>query len=173
MKELTIEITNLCPFDCTYCSSDRVYTHDDPRFKQMPFQEVLHHVNQAYADGVEVLHISGGEPLMHPNIGNILQHARTRFGRNLVVHTNLVPQIAYNASVLEGVKVHCLVTPEDVDEVHVLKRVRQGHEATVPEVHLSRNFLGECPKPTCDHQVIRPDGTAAPSPCRKEEGAKS
>ncbi|KKK99557.1 hypothetical protein LCGC14_2631540, partial [marine sediment metagenome] len=152
--ERTIEITNFCPFGCGFCSTDATASRNSAIF--LPFATVAQEIHQAREDGVKFLHISGGEPAFHPKIGEILYGCRNVFGGNYMLHSNLIPQIAYNARVLDGIRVHAYLTPADVDEVHVLKRINQGREAKQPEVHCSRNWREQC---SCDHIVVRPDGT--------------
>jgi hypothetical protein len=80
--------------------------------------------------------------------------------------------IVYNAHVIDGIylQANITVTPE-TDSVHVLRRVKQGREAGRPDVRLSCNHTTEC-EGTCDHHVIRPDGSISKTPCAKWEKAE-
>ena len=161
MKELTLEITDWCPHECEYCSTDAGPTGHH----LLSYGKILDCLRD---ERPELVHISGGEPLSHPSFWSILHLCcRTVGAGNVIVHTNALRNIAYNASVIPGVKVHAYLTPDDVDEVHVVKRVVQGREAKRPVVKLSRNYNGPCGP--CEHRVVRPDGTVAATPCRKDE----
>ncbi len=185
-KERTIEIINYCPFGCSYCSSD---TLDDAGmetgdFHEMLFQDVTARMHEAKGQGIELLHISGGEPMIHDAIGWIMLEARHLFGRGVILHTNLIPQIGYNPNICEGIRIHAYMTPDQVDEVHVLKRIEQGRESRAailrmkeedhqrvlggkpPKVHCSANWHEACLE-GCDHLVIKPDNTIVRGPCRK------
>lgn len=185
--ERTIELTNYCPFNCSYCSTNCLTneTIETGDYHELVFNEVCKRLIEAKDDGVSIIHISGGEPTLCQDFGWMLLEARHHFGRGVVVHSNLIPQIAYNPNVLEGIDVHCYMTPKHVDHVHVLKRIAQGREARAPiarmseldceritrgeqpKVHCSANWRGECLK-QCDHLVIRADNTVAPGPCKKD-----
>jgi len=182
-KERTIEVNNYCPFGCSYCSSDAVSDLDREDLQELLCQEAYARMHEAKDEGVELLHVSGGEPLFHDSIGWILLEARVLFGRGVLLHTNLIPQIGYNPNVCEGVRIHAYMTPDQVDEVHVLKRIEQGREARAPtlahresfereppNVHCSSNWRTDCHK-DCDHLVIKPDNTIVKGPCRKFESA--
>ena len=172
IRERTIEITNYCPFGCSYCSSDSLSTTQmgGGAGQMLSYEDVHMRLYEAKKDGIELIHISGGEPMMNRYIGSILLDARELFGRGIILHTNLIPQIGYNPNVCEGVRIHAYMTPDQVDEVHILKRVKQGREARVPvpKVHCSSNWRVECQK-GCDHLVIKPDNTVVKGPCRKFE----
>lgn len=163
MPEFTIEITDYCPFKCPFCSTDAT---DHVEHTKMAFREVIRLLKEGKAAGCGIVHISGGEPLFHPSIGDILWRASELFGfENVWLHTNLVRNIATNFHVAPTVQFHAFGTPEGYDQIHIVKRVCQGRDKR-PEVSFSRNFDEAC---DCDHYVIRADGTRAKGPCRKEE----
>lgn len=178
MKERTIEILNLCPFGCSYCSSDSVSEMETGDYQELIFQQVCERLWEAKSDGVELVHISGGEPMLHRDIGWIMLEARHLFGRGVILHTNLISQIGYNPNVCEGIRIHAYMTPDQIDEIHILKRIEQGREARAPilafredhvvepTVHCSANWRGECQE-DCDHLVVKPDNTLVKGPCRK------
>lgn len=167
-RERTIELTNYCPFECSFCSSDSVTNSCDTEF--MGLFTVFTELDDAKRAGVQIVHLSGGEPMFHDRIGRILSKARKLFGgRNVILHTNMIENIAYNARVIDGVRVHAyLPVMPGTDEVHAVKRVEQGREARQPKIHCSANWREQC-EGTCDHVVIRPDGSHAKTPCRKWE----
>jgi len=182
--ERTIELTNFCPFDCSYCSSNSISDLETGDYQELLCQQVYARMHEAKDDGIEIIHISGGEPMIHCDIGWILLEARHLFGRGVVLHTNLIPQIAYNPNVCEGVRIHAYMTPDQVDVVHVLKRIKQGREARAPvlafredyvakepAVHCSANWRHQC-HGDCGHLVIRPDNTVVCGPCRKFDSAQ-
>lgn len=165
LKELTLELTDYCPFGCSYCSSSSTHDRDSARY--LPFDLAQELIDRTEA---EIIHLSGGEPVAHPDFFSILYLARQKVGRrNVVLHTNMIEALAFNLGVHQGVEVHGYITPRGVDRIHVLKRIEQGREKRVPVVTLSRNFReGDGCREVCNHTVVRPDGTAAISPCRKD-----
>lgn len=163
-REFTIEITDYCPFKCPFCSTDA--TDREVESKWLTAIYVVTLFRQAYEAGYAIVHISGGEPLFHQNIGNILWEAGRIFGfENVWLHTNLVRNVATNFHVAPTVQFHAFGTPEGYDQIHIVKRICQGRDKR-PEVNFSRNFDEDC---DCDHYLIRADGTRVKGPCRKEE----
>jgi organic radical activating enzyme len=119
----------------------------------------------------DVINISGGEPLSHPNFYRILEickaHVKPRNGR-VWVYTNAIPGIMFNANVIPEVPVHAnLFTADNTEQVHILKPVNQGRQADRPKVSFSCNYDGQC-NADCGHTVTMPDGTIHPAPCKKE-----
>lgn len=164
MKELTIEITNYCKERCLYCSSDATTNKDEAWFLD-PYKDVLMYL---WEHGeYDVVNISGGEPLAHPEFYEILEVCKD-YAKEVVVYTNALTHIRFNASVIDGVTVDANVTLKDnTEEIHVLKRVKQGREAKRPEVKFSSNWE-ECGE--CSHKVMRKDGKIYEAPCRKYKG---
>lgn len=163
--EITFELTNYCPHGCSYCSSN---TTNDMRKAVFLLLSTIQHM----VSGKRFEHIilSGGEPLAHPQFYQIFNLCAAHTD-DVVVYSNLIRHRAYNAQVIDGVYLEAsiTVTPE-TDKIRILKRIEQGKERHRPEVHFSRNHDEDC---HCNNQVVRPDGTVAPSPCRKDENTNA
>jgi hypothetical protein len=160
-REITLELTDYCPHSCRFCSSSTVPVLEKARF--LPMAGVRAALGK---ERWERVILSGGEPLAHPDFYKILTLCEAR-ADDVVVYTNALKHLAYNARVIDGVYVEAaLSVPEGTGKVRILKRVLQGREATRPEVSLSRNWYGPC---DCKNVVVRPDGTMAPTPCRKDQ----
>ena len=67
--EMTFEITNYCPHECIYCSSNA--TNDKNIAIYLALEDVKISIEK-YGFGVDKINISGGEPLSHPDFYNIL-----------------------------------------------------------------------------------------------------
>lgn len=161
MKEITFELTDYCPHGCNYCSSNTVDDIANATFLNL--STIAEHLNGKEYDRII---LSGGEPLSHPGFYEILNMCRAR-SKDVVVYTNELTHIIYNSNVIDGIYVETNLTVLDnVERIHVLKRIRQGRERTRPEVKFSGNFDGKCDG--CDSPVILPSGRIAPSPCRKD-----
>lgn len=161
MREFTVELTNFCPHHCSYCSSNSVDVYEKAHF--LTVDEVLHALDVEKC--WDVIHLSGGEPMAHPQFYWILQLCQQR-AKRVIVHTNAIQDIAFNPNVIDGVYVEAyLNVPETADMVHVLKRVDQGREAKRPKMHASCNWTQECHE--CGHHVLRYDGVLVESPCKK------
>ncbi len=68
--EIIVEITGKCKLVCEYCT--------DSRRPHVPLGTVLQLLDEAAAMGVKGVRITGGEPLLHPDIEAILEHARAK-----------------------------------------------------------------------------------------------
>jgi len=163
MKEVTIEITDYCPNECAYCSSNA-----GPQGKlSLDMDEIDDFLGDEIYDRIN---ISGGEPLAHPLFYQILKMCkncvtpRTGF---VAVYTNEFDCIMFNANIKAGVRVEANVPLlPNTDEVHVLKMVEQEYEAKRPDIHYSCNWNKEnCG--ACSNKVLKPDGTIGNNPCTK------
>lgn len=161
MKEITIEITDYCPHNCRYCSSNSTKYYNKTTFIE---PQIIIDILEEEGIIFDRINISGGEPLAHPKFYQILEIVKD-FAKDVVVYTNALTHIRYNANVIDSVYLEANITllPE-TDKIHILRRVKQGKEANRPEVHLSRNFKEDC---SCDHRVIRPNGKIGKTPCNK------
>ena len=160
MKEITVELTNYCPNDCKFCSSNATTDEEEAIFiKPKQVRDILR--NQTY----DRIIISGGEPLSHPQFWDILQICK-QHTEDVFLYSNAITHLAYNPHVIDGVylEANITVTPE-TDKIHILRRVKQGREANRPEVVLSSTSPDKCSK--CNHMVIRPNGMIAKAPCDK------
>lgn len=162
MKEITLEITDYCPNNCPYCS-----TKASPKGNSyLSLEQVKDIIKDEVYDRIN---ISGGEPLANPDFYKILRFCESRSKTYPAIYSNAIRWLFYNANVIDGVRVEANISvPENIRKVHILKRINQGRERTRPEVKFSGNWE-ECKDCfQCTHRVIRPDGTVAMGPCRKE-----
>ncbi len=158
-KEITLELTNYCPHNCKFCSTDTIDNFVDADFLTIgQIQEIL---KDKWFDHII---LSGGEPLSHPNF-HIIHNLCEEHTGDVVVYSNLITHLVYNLNVIDGVYLEANITPTpETDKIHILRRVKQGKEANRPEVHFSRNHFENC---SCGHRVVRTDGKIVRSPCDK------
>jgi len=82
MKEATIEITQYCPYgDCDYCSSNASLDGE-----HLPLELILEALEK-FETPLKILNVSGGEPMFHPNIGEILWQARMKAEKVRLIQT--------------------------------------------------------------------------------------
>jgi MoaA/NifB/PqqE/SkfB family radical SAM enzyme len=73
-KVLQIHPTRQCNLRCQHC-----YSNSSPDIKaSLPISLLLDTVTDAAAIGYNVISISGGEPLLYPALGELLQHAHSQ-----------------------------------------------------------------------------------------------
>jgi len=74
MRRLELHLTYTCPEACVFCSED----HRMQRYRKFPvtWGRVARTLREHAAEGVEHLHITGGEPTIHPRFLDVLALAR-------------------------------------------------------------------------------------------------
>lgn len=68
--EIIIEITGRCRQVCPYCTG--------PRIPDVPLKDIKDTMDEAASLGIKAIRITGGEPLLHPEIRTILSYAKTK-----------------------------------------------------------------------------------------------
>jgi radical SAM protein with 4Fe4S-binding SPASM domain len=68
--EIIIEITGKCRLVCPYCTG--------PRSADVPLKDIKATLDEAADLGVKAVRITGGEPLIHPDIQTILTYAKAK-----------------------------------------------------------------------------------------------
>lgn len=79
-------ITPLCNANCRFCGFARD-VYDRSAAGHMPLEKACEAIDVLYRNGVRYLVLSGGEPLMHPDLLKIIQRAR-QLEMNVMVVTN-------------------------------------------------------------------------------------
>lgn len=70
LHEITIEVTQHCPNRCIYCSS----LSDATKTQYIDYDTICHIVDDAKSLGARSVSLSGGEPLLHPDIVKIADY---------------------------------------------------------------------------------------------------
>lgn len=175
MNEVTIEITQYCPYgDCDYCSSNASLNG-----KHLPLKLILETLEK-FETPINILNISGGEPMFHPNIGEILWQGRIK-AKKVKLYTNMIDVILYNTDKVKDIEVEanvCVVGGRDRYlpkptinvKTHLLKLVHRGRAKDLPEqdIVVSRNFWDISHCDDCDHILLQADGKVVKAPCKKE-----
>jgi Fe-coproporphyrin III synthase len=68
--EIIIEITGKCRLKCPYCTG--------PRTADVPLKDIQATLDEAASLGIKAVRITGGEPLLHPDIQTILTYAKAK-----------------------------------------------------------------------------------------------
>lgn len=173
--EVTIEITDYCPNNCAYCS-----TNAGPiRANILGYNEIRDFL--AKKDQVDRINISGGEPLSHPQFYSILELCK-KYTDNVWVYTNAITQIMYNTDIVKEIKIEanvCLTPgkevyiPKNADKVHLLQLVPQGRAKNMEpaKFHISSNIQADddCEHDcgSCEHVLLQADRKIMEAPCKK------
>ena len=69
-SEIIIEITGRCRQVCPYCTG--------PRIPDVPLKDIKSTLDEAAGLGIKAIRITGGEPLLHPEIREILTYTKKK-----------------------------------------------------------------------------------------------
>ena len=107
--------TRRCNLSCTYCNEfDRT---SDP----VALQELRQRIDRLAELGTTIITLSGGEPLLHPDVGELIRHIRSR-GAIATIITNgylLTPAMigTLNAAGLDSMQISIdNVAPDEVSK---------------------------------------------------------
>lgn len=175
--EVTIEITDYCPNNCDYCSTNAGLKGE----QKLTFDDVETFLEEVKLKSgpIKRINISGGEPLSHPDFYRILNLCKEVACLNVWVYTNAITQLIYNADIIDEVKVEanvCLVPgkksyiPKNADKVHLLQLVPQGRAKDMKpaKFHVSGNIIGEHKCAECNHRLLQANGKIMDAPCKKD-----
>jgi cyclic pyranopterin phosphate synthase len=140
LYDLRVSVTDRCNFRCDYCMPKAIYA-DEKRFlptqELLSFDEITRVVTVAARDlGVRKLRITGGEPLLRPNLASLIERlAQTRLLSEITLTTNglLLAQQAAQLRAAGLDRITISLDSVDADEfvlmsggVHGLDRVLAG-----------------------------------------------
>lgn len=83
LHEITIEVTQRCPNRCIYCSS----LSDENKTQYLDYDTICRVVDDAMLLGAKSVSISGGEPLLHPDIIKIARYIHSQ-GLKCLIYTS-------------------------------------------------------------------------------------
>lgn len=84
LQNVTVEILNYCNSSCIHC----YLSHLSPKI--VKFEDVISVIDQAAEAGAMQITLTGGEPLLHPNITEIIMHIKNKgMAVNLLTSLNV------------------------------------------------------------------------------------
>ncbi len=90
LRELWFHLTNRCNMSCSHC----LFSSSDSDRSELPAESVFARAAEAYRDGCRLFVLTGGEPLVHPRIDEIVAYLLSLKNAHVVMLTNgntLVP----------------------------------------------------------------------------------
>ena len=84
LREIDLNITNRCNLECIYCSFSST---PDRREPEIPADQVHRMLDTAAAMGNQVIHFSGGEPIIRADMPEFITHS-AELGFKMRMHSN-------------------------------------------------------------------------------------
>lgn len=120
IRHFNLEITKKCNQKCFYCFNDSGYSQSK---NELTLTEWKNSISEIADLGYQSVHITGGEPFLHPAIVEILDHA---------INKRLSTTILSN-----GFKI-AMLAKENPDLFRKIKTAQISLDSTDPETHNSR-----------------------------------
>lgn len=70
IPQMNLQITAQCNYNCVHCFNA---SDNSPLLSEMPYEDVLHLLDDAKSCGIHALTITGGEPMLHPHFMDIMR----------------------------------------------------------------------------------------------------
>lgn len=123
-------ITTRCNFHCSYCN---IYKHKE---KEMTTEEIFHMIDSFSEMGMGKYSITGGEPLLRNDIGDIINHVRAK-GSTVTLFTN---GSLIKSRIDELKNLNILLTSFDgPKEVHDKNRQEGAYEKVIEAIKLVKD----------------------------------
>ena len=100
LKDLCFEIIETCPNNCLFCSSCSSI-NKNRRIDYKKFKEVIDYF--IYNGGIEEISLSGGEPLLHPELLRMIRYCKL----------NNIKVVLFTS----GIKLRSKMTEEDIEQL--------------------------------------------------------
>jgi len=81
---LFVEVTNRCNERCIHCYADSSPERDD----MLPAELVRKGIDEAFRLGRPYIQFTGGDPLIHPDLVELVSHAHKKQGPGIEIYTN-------------------------------------------------------------------------------------
>ncbi|MCC6554196.1 MAG: GTP 3',8-cyclase MoaA [Polyangiaceae bacterium] len=121
-KSVRISVTDRCDFACTYCRPSRHDGHADGRLMPPAWRTMFEALRAA---GVRRVRLTGGEPLIHPEILSIVEELAALGFEDLALTTN-ASQLARLAAPLREAGLHRLNVSIDTLDPDLFHEITRG-----------------------------------------------
>jgi MoaA/NifB/PqqE/SkfB family radical SAM enzyme/SAM-dependent methyltransferase len=117
LRECWLHITDRCNLQCRHC----LFSCSAGTRTTLPLEKISRVISEAYALGTRVFYLTGGEPLMHPDIEAVCRRVLTDHDdTQLVILSNglLIPSRRALLDSLPADRLHFQISVDGIDEVH-------------------------------------------------------
>lgn len=127
--------TASCNLDCLHC-----YTYRFRGLKELPLEKKLSIVRDIGESGIEYVNLTGGEPLVHPHIADLLLELH-RYGVEKSIVTNATVVLDRYLDTLYRTETFVFATIEGPREIHDEIRGRGTYDAAVKGIEKIKRRL--------------------------------
>lgn len=134
LESVSLEITRACNLRCKHCYSDSGRQLTD----ELTVKEIKTVIDELASIGVLALTFTGGEPLLHPHIFELMEYARKK-PLSVLLFTNgtlITPEIVEKLKKICVYKVNVSIDGPDGTIHDQFRGVDRAFEKTVKSVHL-------------------------------------
>lgn len=129
LRDLRISVIDRCNFRCPYCMPQATF-HEGYRFlksaERLTFEEIVRIARLATSQGVRKLRITGGEPLLRPNLADLIGDLSTLAGIDDVALTTNGVLLAKYATELKAAGLSRITVSLDSIDPEVFSRLSGG-----------------------------------------------
>lgn len=123
-RSVRVSVTDRCDFACTYCRPSRSDGYTDGKLMGSAWTSLFEGL---LAAGIRRVRLTGGEPLLHPEIVAIVRHLAQLGLEDLAITTN-ASQLARLAQPLKDAGLHRLNISIDTLDEERFRRITRGGE---------------------------------------------
>jgi len=132
-----------CSFNCVYCQLGSIQKVTAEQKIYIPTERVIADMETVNWDEVDIVTFSGsGEPTLATNIGEVIDHVRTRYGKRTMILTNAtwLHDEATRARIAHADVISCKLDAADDTMLHRINRVVDGvsHQTIVEGIKALR-----------------------------------
>ena len=132
LRELWLHITNRCNLTCSHC----LFASSPDDAAELPATEVLERAAEAHVHGCRIFSLTGGEPLVHRQFGEIIEGLLALPGSRVVILTNgLLLEQAFGHRNWDWNRIHLQVSVDGLETRHDLIRGRGSHRKLRRQLH--------------------------------------
>lgn len=113
LKDLCFEVIQTCPNKCRFCSSNSSQDKQKIIKLEMFKKTINHFVNNG---GIEEISISGGEPLLHPNIFDMIEFCKSNGIRTVLFTSGIKKASEIPVEMIEYIKSKCEHDLQEIEE---------------------------------------------------------
>lgn len=136
LRDLRISVTDRCNFRCSYCMPQEIFGERYQflaRERLLSFEEILRVTTLMVAQGAVKVRLTGGEPLMRPDVEKLVAMLAPLAGINDLAMTTNAYFLPQKAQTLRDHGLHRLTVSLDSLDDETFQRMN-GHKASVSAV---------------------------------------